>query len=234
MAPKRAAAKEKPDASSDKAPSKAGGAGRGQGRPANLGLGTSGGGTQLTLGLLLGKRKEANATEPAGAASGGVSGGGSAEPAPPEAPPFENAQELGDKWHGLIGTGDWELDEPLVEKTLLENPQFMRRVLSTTGDGIFFGPAKELLLSVAKRLHATAGGGSELPQPETSPLRRTSPRKRKDEAGPSRDDGDGGAEQDEQPGGGIKEAASRWHQRDLSRCCRQLGRCWGLCLAGQG
>ena len=41
------------------------------------------------------------------------------------------------------------------------NPQFLRRVVATMGDGedrVFFRPAKELLLAVAKRLSAAATG----------------------------------------------------------------------------
>ena len=69
--------------------------------------------------------------------------------------PFADGEELGSAWHGLIGTGDHELDGSLVEKKLKENPQFLRRVVATMGDGddsIFFGPAKVLLSAVAKRL----------------------------------------------------------------------------------
>ena len=50
-----------------------------------------------------------------------------------------------------MACADHELDESLVEQTLEKNPLFLRRVVATMGDeegGIFFGPAKKLLLAV--------------------------------------------------------------------------------------
>ena len=94
---------------------------------------------------------------PAGAPAAAADAGAPVRPLS-AAVPFADGQELGEAWHGMIGTGDHELDESLVEQKLKENQQFLRRVVATTADGIFFGPAKELLLAVAKRL-AAAGDG---------------------------------------------------------------------------
>lgn len=128
--------------------------------------------------------------------------------------PFADGEELGSAWHGLIGTGDHELDGSLVEKKLKENPQFLRRVVATMGDGddsIFFGPAKVLLSAVAKRLSAAATGGGAGPSSPANSSRRSerlSPDKRP--AGPSRDDGEQGAEDDAGTlGGGITRKRQR-------------------------
>ena len=72
------------------------------------------------------------------------------------AEPFQSSQELGEQWHHLCGFGEMELVEQHVETVLLENATFLQRVLASN-DELFFGPAKELLLAVSKRLGRSAG-----------------------------------------------------------------------------
>ena len=103
------------------------------------------------------------------------------------APPFESPQQLGEAWHGLIGYGERETDAAEVEKELAAHPQFLARVIATDlsvtaslgeSTSFFFGPGKELLLVIAKRLAAessatpgkkgaaTEGAGEEMEEEE--------------------------------------------------------------------
>ena len=103
-------------------------------------------GTQFSITSMLGARAPPKESAPAGAPAAAPAAGPPV-PALPPAPAFKSGEELGTKWHELIGTGDHEHDEALVEQTLKENPLFLRRVIATIGDKedeIFFGPAKEL------------------------------------------------------------------------------------------
>ena len=62
---------------------------------------------------------------------------------------FSNSQELGEAWHSLIGFGEAEMDATQVEAVLAANPVFKARILITPPE-FFFGPAKELLLTMAR------------------------------------------------------------------------------------
>jgi len=162
-------------------PSTKGGAGLGQGRkkatPA-LGAGQKDlhgnvlpAKTQVSLATLIGARTPAPSqiTPDTPADTPSPSPAPASAPAPPSsaAPAFQSAQELGELWHSLIGYGDSETDEAEVEKVLKANSLVIRRVIATD-ESFFFGPAKELLLAVAKRLAAGPAGGAS---PRRSPQR---------------------------------------------------------------
>ena len=99
--------------------------------------------TQVSLAELLGARASPAArTRPAepgagaGAGAGaGVAGAGdaSAGAAPATTPAqeagFKDTEELGTRWHSLIGFGAAELVEANVEKTLKDEAIFLQRVL---------------------------------------------------------------------------------------------------------
>ena len=75
------------------------------------------------------------------------------------AEPFKDTNELGIAWHSLSGFDpEQQTDEGNVEKLLKAQPLMLQRVL-VTDESFFFGPAKVLLLAVAKRIGAAGGGG---------------------------------------------------------------------------
>ena len=100
----------------------------------------------------------AGLSSPVGDGEGGGVGGGAAveQPSAADTPtPFTPEDEVGQLWHGMIGTGGHELDEAEVKKCLLNHPAFALRVAASDGSddaGIFFGPAKILLHKVACEL----------------------------------------------------------------------------------
>ena len=67
--------------------------------------------------------------------------------------PFSTSQELGEAWHNLIGFGEAELDATQVSAAAgcadSRNLGFKRHILTTRPE-FFFGPAKELLLTMAR------------------------------------------------------------------------------------
>ena len=65
--------------------------------------------------------------------------------------PFANSEELGEAWHSIIGYGKQLHDPTSVETLLRGNPFFLERVF-ISDDRLFFGPARELLLTEAKRM----------------------------------------------------------------------------------
>ena len=66
--------------------------------------------------------------------------------------PFANSEELGEAWHSISGYGKQLLHDPTRAETLLRgNPFFLERVF-ISDDRLFFGPARELLLTEAKRM----------------------------------------------------------------------------------
>ena len=95
------------------------GAGRGQGRKESKGLGTSNaiGNAEMSLAALIGARAPPKQSAPAATPAAAVGAGAPVQPLSAAAP-FAGGEELGKAWHGLIGTGDHELQESLVEQTL--------------------------------------------------------------------------------------------------------------------
>ena len=65
--------------------------------------------------------------------------------------PFANSEELGEAWHSISGYGKQLHDPTRVETLLRGNPFFLERVF-ISDDRLFFGPARELLLTEAKRM----------------------------------------------------------------------------------
>ena len=65
--------------------------------------------------------------------------------------PFANSEELGEAWHSISGYGKQQHDPTRVETLLRGNHFFLERVF-ISDDRLFFGPARELLLTEAKRM----------------------------------------------------------------------------------
>ena len=99
------------------------GAGRGQGRKESKGLGTSNAiGDADFPGCADRCARTTEAVSScccSGRSSGRRRAGAPVQPLSAAAP-FAGGEELGKAWHGLIGTGDHELQESLVEQTLKE------------------------------------------------------------------------------------------------------------------